>query len=133
MNSQLGAYALALASTEAASIPISKLGSLQLQPGFHAYIGSAHGPGGLRARLAHYLGPSAHSYWHIDYLKVHVTPEEVWYCCGRTSWEPWWAQCLGLQRNVSVPWPDLGRRTACAIHTCSFSGLTLCGLPSPGG
>ena len=34
--------------TEAAFIPIGKLGSLRLQPGFYMYVGSAHGPGGSK-------------------------------------------------------------------------------------
>jgi Uri superfamily endonuclease len=101
--------------------PLGKLGNLQLQSGFYVYIGSAHGPGGLRARLAHHLGPSAHPHWHIDYLKAHVTPEEVWYCYDRTSWEHPWAHCLDLQRNASVPLAGFGSSDcACESHLFSF-------------
>lgn len=51
-------YALVFASSTAASIRVGKFGSLRLQPGFYVYVGSAHGPSGLRARLAHHLNPS---------------------------------------------------------------------------
>lgn len=54
-----GAYALILSSRKAASVKIGKLGTLQLQRGFYVYIGSSHGPGGLFARLAHHLKPTA--------------------------------------------------------------------------
>ena len=82
---QTGTYALVLASTKAAPVRVGKLGSLQLQPGFYVYVGSAHGPGGLRARLAHHLEPTARPHWHIDYLRAHTNPEEVWYLYARTA------------------------------------------------
>jgi Uri superfamily endonuclease len=77
---QLKAYALVLASAKATPIQVGKLGSLQLGPGFYVDVGSAHGPGRLRARLAHDLEATARYHWHIDYLRAHVAPEKVWYC-----------------------------------------------------
>jgi Uri superfamily endonuclease len=55
LKSQPGTYAFILSSTRVASIAIGKLGSLQLQPGFHVYIGSAYDPRWLQARLGHHL------------------------------------------------------------------------------
>ncbi|MGO8792996.1 MAG: GIY-YIG nuclease family protein [Terriglobia bacterium] len=121
MNHQPGTYALVLAASKAAPVPVGKLGSLQVQPGFYVYVGSAQGPGGLPARLAHHLGPSAHPHWHIDYLEARVTPEEVWYCYDRTSWEHPWAHCLGLQRNASVPMAGFGSSDClCGSHLFFF-------------
>jgi len=54
------------AATKAVAIRVGKLGVLPLQPGFYVYVGSAHGPSGLRARLAHHLGPGSRRHWHID-------------------------------------------------------------------
>jgi len=102
MKPQPGTYALVFSSTVRALIRVARLGRLQLEPGFYAYVGSAYGPGGLQARLAHHLEPTDRPHWHIDYLRAHVTPEEVWYCYGRIPWEHRWAHCLSLQRSTPV-------------------------------
>jgi Uri superfamily endonuclease len=51
MTSKLGTYVIVLASRTAGRVRVGKLGTFQLRPGFYVYVGSAHGPGGLRARL----------------------------------------------------------------------------------
>ena len=119
-NAAPGTYALILASTEAVPIRVGKLGILQLQPGFYVYVGSAHGPGGLRGRLAHHLEPTARPHWHIDYLRAHTNPEEVWYAYDRISWECRWARCLGLQRGA-VPLTGFGSSDCtCESHLFFF-------------
>ena len=57
-ESRLGTYALLLSSATDAVIPVGRLGDLRLQPGFYVYVGSALGPGGVRARLAHHMRPA---------------------------------------------------------------------------
>jgi len=47
-----GTYALILVAEEQQSAEIGKLGALDVQPGFYVYVGSARGPGGLKARIA---------------------------------------------------------------------------------
>src|ERR1035438_8832695 len=69
-----------LTGTSTTSDRIGRLGALQLQSGFYFYVGSALGPGGVRARLAHHLKPSRRPHWHIDYLRAHTRVEEIWYC-----------------------------------------------------
>jgi len=121
VNPQPGTYALVLASTTAAPVHVGRLGSLRLQPGFHVYIGSAHGPGGLRARLAHHLVPSSRSHWHIDYLRAHANPEEVWYFHGPRPWEHQWAKCLGTLPGASIPLAGFGASDcACETHLYFF-------------
>ena len=41
-----------------------------LPPGLYIYIGSAHGPGGVRARLLRHLSKNKKIKWHIDLLTV---------------------------------------------------------------
>jgi Uri superfamily endonuclease len=116
-----GTYALVLASIRAAPIRIGKLGSLQLQPGFYVYVGSAHGPGGLRARLAHHLEPTGRPHWHIDYLRAHTIPEDVWLCCDRISWEHRWAGRIGMRRGASIPLAGFGSSDCrCESHLYFF-------------
>ncbi len=39
-----------------------------LKPGLYVYIGSARGPGGIRARVARHLRRDKRLFWHIDYV-----------------------------------------------------------------
>ena len=41
-----------------------------LAAGWHVYVGSAKGPGGMRARLARHFRPDKTPHWHIDRLTV---------------------------------------------------------------
>ena len=43
MTSQLGTYALVLTSHKTSLVGIGSLGTLELQPGFYVYVGSASG------------------------------------------------------------------------------------------
>jgi Uri superfamily endonuclease len=121
MEPQAGTYALVLASSETGRASVGKLGTLQLQPGYYVYVGSAHGPGGLRARLMHHLEPATRPHWHIDYLRAHASPEEVWYCCGLRTWEHEWALHLGNEQGASVPLAGFGSSDcACESHLFFF-------------
>jgi Uri superfamily endonuclease len=54
MNHLPGTYALVLSSSSDRRIRIGKFGLLHIRPGFYIYVGSAFGPGGLGARIAHH-------------------------------------------------------------------------------
>ncbi len=126
LKAQAGTYALVLVSAKAALVRVGQLGSLQIQPGFYVYIGSALGPGGLPARLAHHLAPSSRPHWHIDYLRAHVTPEEVWYCYDPRPWEHTWAKCLGTLSRASIPLAGFGSSDcACEAHLFLFGSPPL--------
>jgi len=121
MKPLAGTYALVFSSTEAAPIAIGKHGTLRLQRGYYVYVGSALGPGGLHARMAHHLEPTGHPHWHVDYLRTHTKPQEVWFCYGRILWEHRWAYCLGLQRGASVPLAGFGSSDCmCESHLFFF-------------
>jgi len=119
---QPGTYALVLLSTKSAPVRIGKLGSLQLQPGFYVYVGSAHGSGGLKSRVGHHLKATARPHWHIDYLRAHTQPEEVWYAIDRNRWECRWTDCLSQLRGASVPLKGFGSSDChCGSHLFFFS------------
>ena len=135
LRAQAGTYALVLASSKAAPVRNGKLGTLQLQRGFYVYIGSAHGPGGLRARLGHHLARCSRPHWHIDYLRAHTDPEEVWYCHDSRRWEHQWAKCIGTLPGASVPLAGFGASDCgCESHLCFFKGRPSrdCLRPEPG-
>ena len=74
-----GTYALILFCASNARIQIGRLGMMQLQRGDYIYLGSASGPGGLRARMAHHHKPSPRPHWHIDYLRAHTQLQCIWF------------------------------------------------------
>lgn len=118
---QPGTYALVLTPRGTGTIRIGQLGGLQLQPGFYVYVGSAFGPGGIRARLTHHLHPSPRPHWHIDYLKAHANVAEVWCCYARRSLEHKWARKLGMQPGASIPLAGFGSTDCnCESHLYFF-------------
>lgn len=74
-----GTYALILSSATDCLLQIGRLGQLHVQPGFYVYVGSAFGPGGVRARVWHHQRSSARPHWHVDYLRRTARLVEVWY------------------------------------------------------
>jgi Uri superfamily endonuclease len=67
-----GSYALCLSLAQAAHLAIGRLGAFDFPAGVYVYIGSANGPGGLRARLAHHARLAAHPQWHLDYFRPYA-------------------------------------------------------------
>lgn len=61
-----------------ATIGVGRLGSFQLAAGWYAYIGSAHGPGGLVARTSRHLRSPKPLRWHVDYLRACAQPAAIW-------------------------------------------------------
>ena len=51
MNAQPGSYALLLQADRRRTVRIGWLGQLTVEPGCYVYVGSALGPGGVRARV----------------------------------------------------------------------------------
>ncbi|MEK7755214.1 MAG: GIY-YIG nuclease family protein [Acidobacteriota bacterium] len=80
MKADPGAYALMLRCRKEARVRVGGLGWMHLRRGFYVYLGSALGPGGVRARVARHLRPPARPHWHIDYLRANAAVEGVW-CC----------------------------------------------------
>src|SRR5208337_3878260 len=110
-----------LSSRSTDLIQIGRLGALQLQSGFYLYVGSALGPGGVRARLAHHLKLSRRPHWHIDYLRAHTSVEEIGYCLDTRRLEPVWAKRIGLAEGASVPLVGFGSTDCrCESHLFFF-------------
>lgn len=116
-----GTYALLLLSERAEAMAIGLLGNLRLQPGYYVYVGSALGPGGLRARLAHHTRPAERPRWHIDYLRAFANLEQVWFCYDRSRREHSWARRIGSEPGASVPIAGFGASDCdCDSHLFFF-------------
>jgi Uri superfamily endonuclease len=126
LEARPGTYAFLLSSASDAEIRVGRFGDMQLQSGFYLYLGSALGPGGVRARVNHHLHASPRPHWHIDYLRPHASVEEVWLCHGRKRREHLWARFLARMPGVSVPMPGFGSSDcACEAHLFFFKSRAM--------
>ena len=91
-----GLYALYLHLKRSESLSIGSLGAHRFQVGHYLYIGSARGPGGIRARVNRHLRPAGEKrqHWHIDRLLSRVDILEVLWRIGSSSSECDWADAL---------------------------------------
>ena len=98
-----GTYALILSCASNARIQIGRLGVMHLQRGYYVYLGSALGPGGLRARIAHHQKRWTQTRWHIDYLRAHTQIHCIWISYGARPREHQWARVIQTMRGAKVP------------------------------
>ena len=72
-----GTYAIVMELAKFAEITVGKLGQFEFKPGYYIYVGSAFGPGGLKARVGRHLNKKKKLKWHIDYLREHMDVIDV--------------------------------------------------------
>nr|WP_321456366.1 GIY-YIG nuclease family protein [uncultured Cohaesibacter sp.] len=87
-----------------------------LPPGLYCYAGSAHGPGGLRARLARHLAKEKSIRWHVDQLTIRASSLRVWAWLNGTECDL--ASHLEDQDGFTIPLPGFGSSdcTECTSH-----------------
>lgn len=100
----------------AAPIAISRPKAAMLEAGLYAYIGSAYGPGGLRARLGRHLRAEKKQRWHID--KISTVASERYAYGWSTGKECDLRRLLQRASKVSYPLPGFGSSDcrACPSH-----------------
>ncbi|MCB0095823.1 MAG: GIY-YIG nuclease family protein [Caldilineaceae bacterium] len=103
-----GSYILTLQSEVNRTIQVGRLGQFRLQPGFYLYVGSALGPGGVAARVAHHGRMSARPHWHIDYLRQHTALINVFCRHDPVRREHEWAQQLSHRDGLTFPLRGFG-------------------------
>ena len=72
-----GAYVLMLALERSMPLRIVTLPRIHLPPGRYAYVGSAKGRGGMRARVRRHLRTQTKAHWHIDHLTTAALIVEI--------------------------------------------------------
>jgi Uri superfamily endonuclease len=116
-----GTYILVCQSRQAGFVVAGGLGRLSISEGYFLYVGSALGPGGLRARLAHHMRPALKPHWHIDYLRTVAPLRQIWFCYGQERREHDWASALHELPGASVPFPGFGSSDCgCESHLFFF-------------
>ncbi len=112
-----GTYALIFLSRSEEDIQVGRLGRLKVKPGFYVYVGSAFGPGGLKARISHHKNISNHPRWHIDYLRAVTCLHGIWYTYDSVRREHHWAETFAHSRNASTPLGGFGSSDcSCKSH-----------------
>lgn len=107
-------------------LQVGRLGEFDLPAADYVYLGSACGPGGLRARLGRHLSGAGRAHWHIDYLRRVTQVAGCLYRPGRPSLECAWSQTLLLQPEAFIPIPGFGARdcvSGCPAHLIAFPHL----------
>jgi Uri superfamily endonuclease len=117
ISGQHGTYALVLACRRPVETAVGMLGPVRLTNGYWVYVGSAFGPGGLRARLAHHLKPSVRPHWHLDYIKGALQPIEIWTTTDPVKREHDWVRLISGLKGASRPIAGFGASDcACRTH-----------------
>jgi Uri superfamily endonuclease len=118
---QPGTYVLLCYAGQPGFVTAGRFGRLPIRKGYYLYAGSALGPGGLRARLAHHGRPASKPHWHIDYLRAAAPLREVWFCYGPERREHLWAGVLREVLGGTVPFPGFGSSDCgCKSHLFFF-------------
>ena len=102
-----GAYLLWLQADRTKRLNLERLGEFDIIPGFYAYLGNAHGHGGLKIGIQHHLSNTTR-HWHIDYLIPYTKPIEIWYAIGDRKLERLLAEILQETNKLKTPIPRFG-------------------------
>jgi Uri superfamily endonuclease len=142
-----GGYALELhlplGGLPGSPLVIGRLGAFEFPAGVYLYLGSARGPGGLRARLDRHLRPAAEirPHWNIDHLRPFTLLAAAAYLYDAdgapADLECCWSRALLELPGAAVPAAGFGSadcRSGCPAHLLAFpSGPFSAGFLSCGG
>jgi Uri superfamily endonuclease len=99
-----GIYLLVFYLSQVTEITIGRQGKQTFAAGWWFYVGSAYGPGGLRARLKHHI---AHKHkrlhWHLDYFRPYAQLNELLLFDESRDFEHQIADYLGTELKLAYP------------------------------
>ena len=112
-----GTYCLIIHLDHLSQIRVGALGTFDFLSGWYIYVGSAMGPGGLRARIARHGRLDKRLHWHIDYLLAEGTLEATWQIASPVKHECTWAKAVARLPDVQIPVPGFGSSDCkCSSH-----------------
>jgi len=122
-----GTYALLLHLDAELALTVGQLGNLTFPAGDYVYVGSARGPGGLRARVRYHARTRKRARWHIDYLLARARLVAVHAIPGTERQECTWATTLLQLPNAAVVASRFGASDCrCLTHLIHFpQGITI--------
>jgi Uri superfamily endonuclease len=98
-----GSYALQLSLADQQELQVGRLGMSDFPPGEYVYLGSALGPGGLKARLGRHLRGNGPPHWHIDWLRARALVTGYHFLASNSRLECDWSQALINHQSTRVP------------------------------
>jgi Uri superfamily endonuclease len=122
-----GTYALILRLERPVVIRVGRLGEFQFPACDTVYLGSALGPGGLRARLGRHLRGGGRPHWHIDTFRPFALVRGFCYSLSTSPMECRWTRLLARQSGAWFPATGFGasdcraRPLRCPAHLVAFS------------
>jgi len=123
LRDESGTYALLLRADAEQAVEVGALGEMTVRPGVYVYVGSAFGPGGLRARVRRHAQGDGALHWHVDYLRAVTTLEAVWYTHDPERRECMWATVLREASGTHVPEEGFGASDCgCTAHLVASEG-----------
>ncbi|MBT5872291.1 MAG: GIY-YIG nuclease family protein [Candidatus Latescibacteria bacterium] len=121
MDSSPGTYIIVMRSGQEASLQIRSWGRIELRRGWYIYVGSAFGPGGIRARVSRHFREDKAKHWHIDDITALARPQSAWFSVESQRLEHTWATvCQQSDEFTAV------RGFGCSDCTC-YSHLFFAG------
>ncbi len=112
-----GTYVLQLMLSQDMRIQVGRLGTLDAAPGRYLYVGSALGPGGVKARVERHARTDKNAHWHIDYLRAGAVLSGVWVAYSDKRLECAWARALADAPSAVIPMAGFGASDCgCPAH-----------------
>lgn len=118
-----GIYGLILWLPHASRVRVGRLGTYDFPAGWYAYWGSAHGPGGIAARVQHHLTPAVRPHWHLDFLRPYSQIKAVLFTVHPDDLECQWVQHALTFPKATAPVLGFGSRDCrqkCPAHLLYF-------------
>lgn len=103
-----GTYALCLYIAQSQAVTVGQLGRAFFAAGTYVYVGSAFGPGGLRARLGRHVRTGETLHWHIDYVRAIAAVRGFCYAAASERLECRWSQALAACPEARIPVAGFG-------------------------
>jgi len=94
VDNSAGTYILVFINSRRFTTRVGSLGQVEVPEGIYLYVGSAFGPGGLRARVARHTQVTKLPRWHLDYVRPQFNLDCVWYSHDPSKPECAWSQSL---------------------------------------
>jgi Uri superfamily endonuclease len=125
-----GTYALVMPAEAEFEIRAGRLAAVTAPAGIYVYVGSAHGPGGLAARVRRHMTRDKVHHWHIDALTEALRVSLVFYAIGPAREECAWVSRLIMQPGASTPIGGFGSgdcRAGCPAHLIRLTPIRSAG------
>ncbi|MEI2383790.1 GIY-YIG nuclease family protein [Breoghania sp. JC706] len=118
-----GSYVLLIRLSRKRALDMPRLGYPVLLRGWYAYCGSAHGPGGIRARVSRHMRREKVLRWHVDRLTVAAGEVRAAAFTDRGECD---LVATLMQAGFTVPVPGFGSTDCrvCPAHLLRWPGAS---------